>query len=482
MPILVLCVVAGLLFLAGWGLTLIYTGLRGVPSLCAPACAKCGYDLRGFTGEPPTACSECGANLTRPGTVRLARLQRQPWRAVRGVVVIAVVLVVLVSPRWFAATRSAGWAPAGSPAAIAAQTNAQVIAGLSTTANTPWGWQELDRRLAAGTLPPADVTAAIDQYIKFRSTAGPNRTAGPLEWCDGFMKRAQGAGLIPPAQFDRLADAYFGPQPVVTIAPRVTAGAVTPVTVEYGGPWDLLDYTVVYALRSVTLEDGSTVETRSQYNQWDNAKANAKALSGRGPFDVNAELRLACAPGPHTLAFTVDTGLVPPDMRQLMSQSQPGPADRWPTNVPRTVRVVKVPVTVTAPGAATVERVTDTAHHPWPPFTLKAVMALPADDGTTVKVELDAAASDVDCAYDVILTVNGHREDLGVEDRKGNTGSSSEHTVVEQPSLPPGVTTATVTLVPNIQRAAKTAGVSRVWDIPLEFKDVPLRRLDVPQP
>jgi hypothetical protein len=471
-----------LLLLGGgaWGLVLVYRGLRGVASLTSPACATCGYDLRGFVGDPPTTCSECGADLTRPGSIRLARLQRQPGRAVVGLALVAIALASWIGLRFVAVAQVVTFAaPMGSPQAIATQTNGQIIAGLATTANTPWGWQELERRWAAGALPPADVKAAVDQYIAYRSTAGPNAKAGPLSWADSFMKQADQRNLIPPAQFDRLADAFFGPVPVVTMAPHLSSSR-TPVKVEYGGPWDLLGWQPIYALRSVTLEDGTAVSVQPSGYGGRQKKVDTKQLSSSGSFGIDATLAVDAKPGPHTLTFTVDTGLIDQDTRQLINNTgRPGQADLWPTNVVRKTRTATVVVTVLASPADTLERVTDTTRAGWPPFALKRITALPADGGTAVTVELtEAARGDVDSAYDVSMTFAGRKQTVGTEDRSSTVGAWSSSTIQVRPAIPPEVTTVTVTMTPNPSRAARTPGVTRAWDVPIEFKDVPLRRLD----
>src|ERR1700689_386428 len=50
--------------------------------LTEPHCAKCGYDLRRYAAEPPTRCSECGADLTARHAVRWGELTSQ--RGLRG--------------------------------------------------------------------------------------------------------------------------------------------------------------------------------------------------------------------------------------------------------------------------------------------------------------------------------------------------------------------------------------------------------------
>ena len=455
-------------------------GLRGYPSLADPTCMKCGYDLRGFVGERPTICSECGADLTKPYSIRLAVFRRHaPTAWIGGALLLGGLLgipLIKVVTSHVGAVRVAG---AGqSPFVIATQTNAQIIANLPTTAGQPWAWQELERRFSAGTLPTADVTAAVDQLIRFRSTSGANRTAGPLSWSEPFLTKVNAAHLIPPEQFDRLVDAFFGPAPVITIASTVSSGP-TPVRIEYGGPWDLLGSRPIFALRSVRLDGGTPVVCVPRGAR-QGAARNVQRLSRNGAFPLEADLYLDTTPGVHHLTFIVDTGVIDQDTRQLISGSEVGQADQWPSNIRTKQRQVDVPITYVAAGTPTIEQVTSTENHQWPPYRLRSITAIPGTDGTRIKALIESVGSDVDCEYDVSITVGGERQSAGIEEYRSSERSSSDHTITVSPALSPDVTSATVTLTPNIERASRAAGMSRVWGLPVEFKDVPLRRLDLP--
>ena len=461
------------------GLVFLYRGLRGYPALTDPSCMKCGYDLRGFTGDRPTTCSECGADLTARWAIRLATYRKDTritWIGA-GLLLAAVVAVPLM--RYLTIVVGPLGGSANSPMVIQAETNTQIIANLKTTANSPWAWQELERRLTAGKLSQSETAAAVDQYILYRTTAGGNRVAGPMSWCENFFTQADAAHFISAEQFDRLVDAFFGP-PTVKIATAVGVGP-TPATIAYGGPWDLMGRSSIYALQSIKLEDGTAVVCVLRGND-PKRRIDLDTLSSSGPFEIDADLYIKTKPGPHQLTFIIDTGVVDRDTKQLINSSRPGQAKQWPSNIVHRPRQVTVPITVLATGAPTLELITDTAHRQWPPLGIQSVTAIPAASGTRIKVMLTSLPSDVDFAYDISLTVDGHTSKLGQEDRCGNTGSSSDLTVTIQPPLSPEITAATVTCTPNADRAAHTPGVNRIWNVPLEFKDVPLRRLDILTP
>jgi len=72
-------------------------GKRGAPKLTEPHCGKCGYDLRRYSAEPPTRCSECGSDLTVPGAVKWGELCRPSGGMVRAVALSVVVAIALIA-------------------------------------------------------------------------------------------------------------------------------------------------------------------------------------------------------------------------------------------------------------------------------------------------------------------------------------------------------------------------------------------------
>ena len=90
--------------LAGVALTLL--GLRGRRVDAHPLCRRCGFDLFGNPGAE--TCTECGADLTRPGATRVGRRVRRVRLLTAGLALLAPAAVALAVVA-FGATSGADW-------------------------------------------------------------------------------------------------------------------------------------------------------------------------------------------------------------------------------------------------------------------------------------------------------------------------------------------------------------------------------------
>ena len=361
------CLLAGILMLAALVVGF-FRSARGTPSLSEPRCAKCNYDLRGFTGTVPTRCSECGADLTLANAIRWGTYQRN-FKALIWVA-LALGLAVLIplgllgvrmgSPR--PVTWKSGSGP-GTPG-FAARTNAVVIASLSTSANTPWDWQELERRLAAGKLSSAEVTQAIDQLIVFEKTQAGDQ---PLTWCEHFVQNADAAGDIPDEQYTRLARAFYKRCKVVL--PRsIRSGSTVQIRVNAGGPWMLPGSEFVYALRQAEINGQllSLTTTRLQNGRADNRKnpADLNYFSAKSPWDIDCNAQIGLSPGKYVINFTIDAAVLHEKTSPLAIDNLPGQAGNWPAGRAAWSDVVSIPVTVLGANQSTISLVTDSQLDP----------------------------------------------------------------------------------------------------------------------
>src|SRR6266496_5872905 len=150
------------------GLIVLTLGVRGRPDLSSPRCARCSYDLRAvsFMSEQSAGvCPECGAQLSESGAVSFGKWRRQPRLVIGGLTLIALPVLVGLGLGAMPRSRSAAMVAAVGPANRSSQPTSAILASLPKSINAPWDWQELDRRLRAGSLSAADVSSAVGILI-----------------------------------------------------------------------------------------------------------------------------------------------------------------------------------------------------------------------------------------------------------------------------------------------------------------------------
>lgn len=453
------------------GAILCIRGWIGVPVLSEPKCAKCRYDLRGYSGAPPTVCSECGADLTTPGAVRWGEYRRRPRLMWTGAAMLALpALAVAVS-----LVATARGVRLDRPL-----TNQGLIANLSKTANQPWDWQELERRHAAGRLSNEEAAQAVEKLIASLG-ATPGGAGQPLTWSGKFLTRADAAGAISDEQYLRLARAYYGVQADVRAPARARQGQWFLFAVNYGGHWDLPGVQFVKALRAVKLPDGRELPVIHQYDreaEQGEAKPDLDLLSHGGVFPIDGKVKLDLPPGEHELTFVVDAAALKEGSVPRVAQDRPGQARRWPPGRARWTVEVPVKVTVVESGQSPVEVVNDPALDPRAGIKVKSARVTRKGQGRQIVVELNFGRLQVPVSFDVFLRVAGQEYPAGWHVVSADRSSGTQH-ARDVESLPPDVTTLDVILRPNPKHAEGVAGADRVWGGTVTLTNVPLQRYDV---
>ena len=454
------------------GMILLVRGVRGVPSLSEPRCAKCGYDLRGSAGAPAGVCPECGADLTKPRAVRWGDYRKRPkliWTGAALLVLPAVVLAAMV----FAFGR-------GGPLDHRAS-NAELIARLPRTGNQPWDWQELERRYAAGQLSNEEAAKAVDQLIA-SIAAQPAKAGGqPLTWSQEFVTRLDAAGVISAEQYLRLAQAFYGTRPTVRSSPRVRQGQWLRFSLDYAGHWDLPGVDVVKALRAVKTADGKELPVVSQSDheaQRGAAEPNPDLLSYGGPFNIDGLVKLDLPPGEHTLTFVVDAAALPAGSTPRVVVDRPGQARRWPKARAKWTVEAPVKVTVVPEDQSPIEVVTSPALDPGSGIRVTSARVTRVGKGSRLTVQVDSGTPKVGLSFDVVLEVAGEEHPAGSYVVLSNRPSALE-TNKDLPPLPPDVKSIDVILRPNPKHAESFAGADRIWGGEIQLKNLPLIRYDL---
>lgn len=444
--------------------------------LSEPRCAKCDYDLRGFSGTAPVRCSECGADLTARHAILWGKHPPMRGRVWIGIAIFLspflLLPLLLLTMKHVVVGRMSANSP-GSPG-FAARSNAQVIASLATSVNTPWDWQELERRFAAGKLSNVEVGQAIDKLIAFLNT---QPTSQPITWAEQFLTITDAAGKITSSQYERLGKAYYKPC-TVSIASTMRAGAKLPVTVHGGGPWRLPDCEYVYCLRQVSISGQPDLEVKSDESPR-SSKPNADYLSAKPPQEINGAMRMKVAPGKYVLVCTIDVAMLKANTAPLAVMGRPGQAAGWPKGRAAWTEVVNVPVNVVPADQSPIALVTDPIVDPnrTGAVHVNQIRVIREGDGQRVTTDITIDGGVVPCSFDVTLRIDGKSYPTGWCVAANDRSRISLGCHVD--GMNPSIQTADVLLRPNPVHAEGRPDIDRVWDGPMDFPNVPLERYDV---
>jgi hypothetical protein len=475
---LFLIIVLPLAVAAVFGANLLVKGIRGVATFSEPRCAKCKYDLRGSFPNAPSNCPECGAELSRPSAVTWGKNVRQPRMIRIGAVLL--IIPALVFGSMLLATMRRGMLTNRSAS------NASLIASLAKTADSPWDWQELQRRYSTGSLDNSGAAQAIDQLIAFLSKKSRPANNGPLHWAEPFIAAANAGGAMSLEQHKRLAQAYYGTSATVVTNPRASAGKPLHFRLTYGGHWDLPGDDFVYALKAVKLEDGRVLTAVSEYDsvaRRGKASPDLDLLSGDDSWSIDGDvITQDLVPGEHTLTFVTDIAVVGKNSVRKTSSNRPGQAANWPAGGLRWSVETPVKVTVVGAGKPAIPMVTDASLDPGAVlrFAAKAVRSEGRGKGSHVSVELvDAVHMAVPVSADLFLRMGGREYPAGWVVLTSNNSRLNQMAADTDGPLPPDVTAIDIVLRPNASHAEESAGIEHVWGKPIEMKGLPLKRLDI---
>jgi hypothetical protein len=477
MVALLFLVFAGAVLLAG--LFLIYRGVRGVAVLSDPKCAKCGYDLRWVKPEVNVVCPECGSDLKAGRAIRFAEYQRKPRLILVGVgLIVAVVLLPAGLSMWMFATRVR--AVPATPASRASLPTSSLITGLATTANQPWDWQELERRLTAGRLSKQETAAAIDQLIKHLKTK-PGGWREPLPWSGQFVAAAEKSGSISDEQFGRLSQAFYGTQPAVTARGRLRQGQPLQFEVGYGSSWNLPGFKLIAALSRVKLDQGTELKVYD-FLQSTSRPADPDQLSESGYMPIMGKVLMDMPPGRHTLTFEIDTGVVDESRPFKTGDSiRPGQTKRWPKTRYKWNSTVTIPIEAVPSDRPAVDLVTDEKLDPVKngQLSITAKLFPRSERKAVLRLAIQQNGLGVSIASLVMVRVAGQEVCRGVfcVDTTSSRSCGDPSNEIARPS--PGIRMIDVILTPSVEVAEKSTLCDRIWGQEMVFKNVPLQRADL---
>lgn len=446
----------------------IYRGIRGVAVLSDPKCAKCGYDLRWVDPKVNVTCPECGADLKARHAVRFGERQRQPRYIVLGLAVMLLPFALVFALRFSMVAGRQRVLPT-------TLTNQAIIARLSTTADQPWDWQELERRYTQGKLSNQEAAAAIDALIKYL----PTRRGGlhqPLHWCDKFLSTVDAGGAISNEQLGRLAATFYG-QPTIRMRPRVHPGTPLMFEIERSNSWPLMGLQSIRALCRVTLDAGQELIVYEPYGA-DSRPISPDSLSKGNGMSISGKLLPEANPGKHQVTFELDEGVVAQNAEFRTLSGSPGQARYWPKTRHKWSPTISVPIEVVPADVPVIELVTDAALDPMQNGQISATAGLysHSEGGPAMKLRLTCKALQVPLSCAVSVQAGGN--EIAQTSLSLSPGSGSWSTTLEVSRLGSDMTAVDVILKPAPDRAETDLNVERIWGKEIILRGVPLERLD----
>ena len=347
---------------------------------------------------------------------------------------------------------------------------------LPKSIDEPWVWRELESRLQAGTLTKENVDAAVKKLISHMKTIRPNGWNQPLHWQTNFIKSARQSGMISDQVLFDLADAFYGPKPVIEPLERVREGkGGFNICLVYGSTWNDnsgLGLALLWEVNRVLL-DGKPVNI--QFN--DIFSAN---WSGRYEGEFTA--------GEHELTVEVECAYVEKSKMLGLNTSSTGIfKGRWPRAKKRWKVSVTTPFKVFKSNVSLVKLDTNPINNPGPRggvYISRFAIQTGSDGGKQIILysKFNEESLSTSLSYDVSVVLEGRKINLGVQWialRPNGSYSSGGQYNQEISKIDPTTNQADIILTPNPRHIEHRPEVDEIWGKKVVMRGVPLERLDL---
>ena len=252
---------SGIIFIATFvgsvllGAILMVFGIGRNPRLCPPLCVACGYDVRNDTNTRPAACTECGAELAKPGTISMAEVRRSNRWVVAGFIVLVLgpilgwgaAIMTMVARNRTVAVANAG-ASTMMQRGFSGMTSVELIAAAPSVGDDLSSFvTAIDDLWQRGAMTGADAASALGTALL---SEGLPRETYSTEELIKRLRTGTGADPATPDALTRLSILN-----TVSVSPRLVLGALHHLR---AGPFGSRERAGL-SLESVTLESGRPV-------------------------------------------------------------------------------------------------------------------------------------------------------------------------------------------------------------------------------
>jgi hypothetical protein len=358
------------------------------------------------------------------------------------------------------------------PSELATRPTTQVIQAGLANPDSPWPWQELERRARACRLSPSEAQTVMDGLTGWMKREHPHGYNQPLNWMSGIMGELAKPDMVRDAQILALMNAFYG-DPYLDELPRLREGAShLHLTCHWKSAWQEkpFGWALLNEMGSIKI-DGEPVEGGKGYpKDWTFPQ-----------YDV--DLRLPeLSPGKHVVKCEVESALIAES--DLTGVAKDATSADWPAAKRRWTRIAQAELSVYSKDAQIVGLTNDPALYPLAPDAPSAARVVLQRKGEGASATVVLKTSDKPpISFDLTLRVNGQTYGCGsirnVPIKGGRTygpnGTSAEVDMVD-----PKTKTAEVVLTPNPHAVEQCPGVDWIWGEEVVLTNVPLTRYDLP--
>lgn len=358
-----------------------------------------------------------------------------------------------------------------SPSALQYQSTQYLIEHhMTKVMDSPWVWQELERRLANQSLSNQEADNAVEQLITHLNNQPATGT--DISWQRSFLNAAIKKRTISESVIFKLCNACYRSSPVIRPLPRLREGKNRlDFEIEYGklSDFDRLGVELVWQVQRVLIDD-KPVKHKQLY------KHNS---SFQGFFD---EIELTA--GEHN--FTVEIECAYIDQNKLLGLDVNDlPSKKCPSAFKRWNKTISTKLHVFSTGKPLVALVTDAYKNPGPTGGVKIVRLIAQNyQGGKKRVALktECDTQPMPLSYDVSMAFDGQSVKLGRLwiFRNGNSitgGGDQMDAYIDK--LPATVRTVDIILTPNPKAIEQLPEVNEIWGKETIIKNIEIERLDL---
>lgn len=474
-----LSIVSVVVFVSIIAVVIVTLGAIGRPVFTSPRCSKCSYDLRAmnFMAAEIGPCPECGSTLSQPGSVTFGKFQRDRRKIWVGFALLVIPWMLLI-PLSMVSRR-----PPTGPGYSTSLSTPALLARLPNS-NEPWDWQEMQRRLAIGSLTTQQVDAA------FAALSGPAATRA-IPWADGFIRPAIQRKLASPQAITSLFKANLGTAPQIQLRSRtrVNQPLLVEIQPDRTSPaiWIRLG-SMIWSLASVETAGDKKLNLVPTTNPAAIRPFHLDQLSGEGRSGAPTSLNLGhdLPLGEHELTFTFDIGVVDTNVPLRGVDGRPGRPDKWPPAHATWQEKITRKALVVGPDEPVITMVTDPKRDPTAGLSigLDPLVVRPSVSGAQIVIRWRLNGSNpIALSYIGSIDASGTRIDLGNLSVPASSSARnySSGRSVNRPSLPELPATVDVVLTPDPIAAERMPGVDEIWGVSYVVRGVPVERYDLSQ-